>query len=155
PSMPSPPQAPQTPDGFPTPLEARAANDHTDFERAVTAYRFWYPTVSCEGIMSGQRAAGLQDNRDAIVMACAPRHVLFTGNSHTPYGGATLDLSDGPMVVELPAGPFLGFVMDHHQRWVQDMGLPGPDAGRGGKHLVLPPGYNGEVPNGHFPGRSN
>jgi hypothetical protein len=31
-----------------------------------------------------------------------------------------------------------------------DMGLPGPDAGKGGKHLILPPGYKGEVPAGYF-----
>ena len=29
------------------------------------------------------------------------------------------------------------------------MGLPGPDAGKGGKHLILPPGYKGEVPAGY------
>ncbi len=32
--------------------------------------------------------------------------------------------------------------------------LPGPDAGKGGKHLILPPGYKGEVPAGYFVGRS-
>ena len=32
--------------------------------------------------------------------------------------------------------------MDIHQRWILDMGLPvpGPDAGKGGKRLLLPPG---------------
>jgi hypothetical protein len=35
-----------------------------------------------------------------------------------------------------------------------DMGLPGPDAGKGGKHLILPPGYKGEIPAGYYIGRS-
>jgi hypothetical protein len=33
-----------------------------------------------------------------------------------------------------------------------DMGLPGPDAGKGGKHLILPPGYKGDIPEGFFTG---
>src|SRR5262249_7964988 len=35
-----------------------------------------------------------------------------------------------------------------------DMGLPGPDGGKGGKHLILPPGYKEEPPKGYFVGRS-
>jgi hypothetical protein len=31
-------------------------------------------------------------------------------------------------------------VNDQNQGWVLDMGPPGPDAGKGGKHLVLLPG---------------
>jgi hypothetical protein len=58
------------------------------------------------------------------------------------------------MVVELPPGPFIGFVDDHNMRWVQDMGLIGPERGQGGKHLILPPNYEGEVPDGYYAGRS-
>ena len=56
------------------------------------------------------------------------------------------------MVVELPPGPLMCVVNDMNQRYVMDMGLPGPDAGKGGKHLILPPGYKGEVPAGYFTG---
>jgi hypothetical protein len=34
------------------------------------------------------------------------------------------------------------------------MGLPGPDKGKGGRHVMLPPGYAGEIPDGYFGGRS-
>ena len=40
--------------------------------------------------------------------------------------------------------------MDSWQRWVVDVGLTGPDKGQGGKYLFLPPGYDGEVPDGYF-----
>lgn len=50
------------------------------------------------------------------------------------------------MVIELPPGPLMGAADDLNQRWVMDLGLPGPDAGKGGKHLILPPGYKGELP---------
>jgi hypothetical protein len=44
--------------GFPTPEAAQKARDEADFQRAVTAYRFWYPTVSCEGIFMRYAPAG-------------------------------------------------------------------------------------------------
>ena len=41
---------------------------------------------------------------------------------------------------------------DLNQRWVIDMGLPGPDAGHGGKHVICGPGYSGAVPEGAYSG---
>jgi len=45
---------------------------------------------------------------------------------------------------------FLGAVQDAWFRWVTDLGLPGPDRGEGGKYLIVPPDYNGELPEGGF-----
>ncbi|WP_054812966.1 DUF1214 domain-containing protein [Nocardia arizonensis] len=133
-------------DGYPTPEAARRARADTDFQRAVLAYRFWYPTVSMEGIFHGNRAAGMPDNASMGIAATGPRHVGFTLNSDTPYGAAVLDLSGGPMVIGLPKGPYLGLVDDHHQRWVTDLGIPGPDGGSGGTYVIVPPEYDGELP---------
>jgi hypothetical protein len=141
--------------GFPADGAAAGLRGDAAFQRAVTAYRFWYPTVSAEGIMNGNRELGLAENEAIGIASTGPRQIGFTLNSDTPYGAATVDLSGGPMVIELPAGAYVGLVDDHHQRWVFDMGIPGPDAGRGGKHLVLPPGYDGEVPDGYHVGRSS
>jgi hypothetical protein len=142
--------------GYPTPETARRVQDEQDYQRAVQAYRFFYPTVSMEGTFQGTRDAGAEDNKGAIILAGGPRHVLFTGNSDTPYMGAVLNLKQsGPMVIELPAGSYLGVINDHHFRYVHDVGIPGPDAGKGGKHLILPPDYKGEVPAGYFAARSN
>lgn len=140
--------------GFPTPDAARAARDDADLQRAVVAYRFWYPTVSAEGIFNGNREAGIPDNTAMGIASTGPRQVGFTLNSDTPYGSAALDVSNGPMVIEIPPGSYIGLVNDHHQGWVMDVGLPGPNEGRGGKHLVLPPGYGGEVPSGYQVGRA-
>jgi len=140
--------------GYPTVEAARKAQDDADFQRAIVAYRFWYPTVSVEGIFNGNRQAGLKDNEAIGAAAAGPRQVGFTLNSDTPYGSATLDVSEGPMVIELPPGAYIGLVNDHNQGWVLDMGLPGPDAGQGGKHLVVGPGYTGLIPAGYFVGHS-
>lgn len=44
----------------------------------------------------------------------------------------------------------LGVVDDGWQRWLIDLGNAGPDKGKGGKYLLLPPGYDGEIPEGYF-----
>jgi hypothetical protein len=66
-----------------------------------------------------------------------------------------LDLKAGPITVELPEGPLIGVANDLNFRWVIDMGLPGPDAGKGGRHVILPPEYTGTVPAGYHAGTSS
>jgi hypothetical protein len=140
--------------GYPSPAAAKAAQDDADYQRAITAYRFWYPTISCEGIFEGGRQAGIKDNEKMIMMACTPHQVAFTPNSDTPYGAGNLDLTDGPFVIEIPPGPFIGLVDDHNQGWIMDLGIPGPAGPKGGKHLILPPDYKGDVPDGYYVGHS-
>ncbi|WP_418904914.1 DUF1254 domain-containing protein [Achromobacter spanius] len=119
--------------GYPTPSTSQQSRADQTLQRAVVAYRFWYPTVSMEGIFNGNRAAGIADGKQWGIAATGPRQVGFTLNSDTPYGSAVLDLTRGPMVIDLPPGAFIGLVNDHNQGWVQDLGLPGPDAGKGGQ----------------------
>lgn len=136
-------RARRAPIGFPASDESERSYDQADFNRAVQAYRFFYPTVSGKAIFRGNAEAGIVDNRVFGVLDIKPRHVGFTYNSDTPYGSIQLDLSEGPFVVEVPPGPLIAIAVDVHQRWVADMGIAGPDAGRGGKHLIVPPGYEG------------
>ena len=140
--------------GFPSRAAGDHARDDADFQRAVIAYRFWYPTVSAEGIFAGARGLGIEDGKGISIAAVGPRQVAFTANSDTPYGFGVLDVTNGPMVIELPPGQLIGLVNDHHQGWVLDMGLPGPDAGKGGKHLLVPPDYKGSIPAGYQVGRT-
>jgi hypothetical protein len=140
--------------GFPTIDSARDVQAEQDLRRAVEAYRFFYPTVSLEGIFHGTRGAGAKDNTSALLFIARPRHIGFTLNSDTPYSGGILDLREsGPMVIDVPPGALVGLVDDHHHRWVTDLGLPGADAGKGGKHLILPPDWDGQVPDGYLPAR--
>jgi hypothetical protein len=138
--------------GYPTGDTAQKAYDATDLNTAIQAYKFFYPTVSIESTWKGNAEAGLSTNNQFVIMKGSPKQLVFTPNSDTPYEGANIDLTDGPMVVELPPGPLMCVVNDLNQRYVMDMGLPGPDAGKGGKHVILPPGYKGKVPAGYFAG---
>ena len=132
--------------GFPTPETSRRAFDDADLVRAITAYRFFYPSVSAVCVYDGNIDSGMVANRRFCVVRDAVGMSGFTMNSDTPYVGLSLDVSAGPIVIELPPGALMGAVNDLHQRWVMDIGLPGPDHGQGGKHLLLPPGHTGEVP---------
>ncbi|PYL99495.1 MAG: hypothetical protein DME27_01755 [Verrucomicrobia bacterium] len=60
---------------------------------------------------------------------------------------------DGPVVVDLPpaanGSSFLGTIIDAWQVPLTDVGFED----KGGKYLVLPPDYTGEVPAGYIPVR--
>jgi hypothetical protein len=56
-------------------------------------------------------------------------------------------------VVESPPN-VLGIVNDAWFHYVADLGNAGPDRGKGGKFLFLPPGYKGETPEGYYVFRS-
>ena len=133
-------------DGRPAAETVQRAYDDADLSRAIAAYKFFYPTVSGAAIVKGNEQIGVVPNKVFGILDCAPEQLVFTANSDTPYGPLLLDLGVGPLVVELPPGPLIVCSMDINQRWVADMGLPGPDAGNGGKHLLLPPDYTGTVP---------
>ena len=76
--------------------------------------------------------------------------LVLTANTETVYGMGFLDLkATAPTVVEAPP-KMLGAAMDMLQRFLVDIGPLGPDKGKGGKYLFLPPGYTGEVPRGYF-----
>jgi hypothetical protein len=138
--------------GYPSEDTTKRAYDDADLNAAITAYKFFYPTVSILATWKGNVAAGLTANNQFMIMEGSPKQFVFTPNSDTPYEGANIDLSDGPIVIELPPGPLMCVVNDMNQRYVMDMGLPGPDAGKGGKHIIVPPGYKGKIPAGYFAG---
>jgi hypothetical protein len=81
------------------------------------------------------------------------------------YAMSYLDLgTDGPMVFEAAPG-LQGILLDFWQRPIPgptvdgkamlgDVGFFGPDKGKGGKFLLLPPGYDKPVPEGYFVYRS-
>jgi len=134
--------------GYPDQQSARYAYDAADLNRAVTAYRFFYPTVVGAAIVKGDLDCGLVPNKVFGMMHSGPEQVLYTTNNDTPYGPLLLDLSVGPLVIELQPGPLIVCSIDVNQRWVADMGLPGPDGGKGGKHILTPPNWQGEVAHG-------
>ncbi|UCG87470.1 MAG: DUF1254 domain-containing protein, partial [Gemmatimonadota bacterium] len=80
--------------------------------------------------------------------------LFLTPNTVSVYMMSWLELGDEPMVLETPPN-VLGFVNDFWFRYVVDFGNAGPDKGQGGQFLILPPGYEGDVPDGYHVARAN
>ena len=77
------------------------------------------------------------------------KSLFLTANTDSIYNLMWLDTKEGPLVIETPPN-VLGVIDDHWFQYVTDFGRAGPDKGKGGKFLLLPPGYKGEVPKGYF-----
>ncbi len=136
-------------DGFPEKATVEKLYDNLDFQRAVQAYLMAIPAVSQVANRNAIRTLGPVNSVVPIFeQLLDPRSIFLTANDNTVYSWAWLDLSKGPLVVEVPP-KVLGAINDIWFRWVIDVGITGPDKGKGGKYLLLPPGYKGQVPKGY------
>ena len=143
-------------DGVPTPGTVSTIYDALDLMRGIDVFLNCVPGASLVALRNGFRSAGVTSPR--VIGYTDPRAnsraFLLTANTETTYGTTMLDLKEwGPTVVEAPPAS-LCVVDDFWFRYVADMGIAGPDKGQGGKYLYLPPGYDGEVPEGYFTYRS-
>jgi hypothetical protein len=137
-------------DGAPSKATAEKLYDHIDFTHAYNAYVNAMSGVSIRALDLGLQGAGVKHNEVIIFEQLMDASSLFlTANADTIYVIGILDLTQGPMVIEVPPD-FLGAIDDYWFRWVTDLGLPGGDRGMGGKYLVLPPGYEGQLPDGGY-----
>ncbi|MFV1958011.1 MAG: DUF1254 domain-containing protein [Planctomycetota bacterium] len=135
-------------DGLPSAETAKKVFDNLDRARGMQVFLNAIPAASLQAMVVGNRAMGVQAANDVLIMDdlmdSAP--LFLTGNTDTVYVSAVFDLQrDGPTVVEVPAGSGPGTVNDAFFRFVTDMGSVGPDRGRGGTYVILPPDYEGEL----------
>lgn len=135
--------------GFPTEETTQKLFDEMDYQRAVQAFLWAYPAVSFESIRIAAKQGLGADLNDLVIADnyADPKGVWLTANDTTIYALSNVDLGKaGPVVVEIPPGAIVGIIDDFWQRSIADLGLPGPDGAKGGKFLLLPPGYEGDVP---------
>jgi hypothetical protein len=136
--------------GYPDAATAQKIFDNLDRSRALQAYLLAIPIVNQAGMRDSLRQFGPENQTDVIWEDLVDaRTVELTANDNTIYSFIWLDTKKGPLVVEIPPG-VLGLINDFWYRWVADVGITGEDRGKGGKYLILPPGYKGEVPTGYF-----
>lgn len=137
-------------DGVPSETTAEKVYDNLDFTYAFRAFMDNLRGVSIHALRKGMHDIGVKDNEVLVFSELMDANSLFlTANADTIYVMGSLDLTHGPMVIETPPR-FLGAVQDAWFRWVIDLGQPGPDRGMGGKYLIVPPDYQGELPEGGF-----
>ncbi|MFZ2089992.1 MAG: DUF1254 domain-containing protein [Desulfobaccales bacterium] len=136
-------------DGFPDKASTEKLYDNLDFQRAVQAYLLGLPAVSQWANRKGMLEWGPANATVPIFETMMNAKTLeLTANNNTPYTWFWVDLHQGPLVLEVPP-KVLGLVNDMWYRWAGDVGITGPDKGKGGKYLLLPPGYKGHIPKGY------
>jgi len=142
-------------DGVPDAETVQKAYNFLDFQHAVQAYMDGTKIASMDAIRKGLLESGPANTTAVLFEDLMDSKALFlTANTTSVYMMAWLQMEDEPMVIETPPD-VLGFVNDHWFKYVTDFGRLGPDEGKGGKFLILPPGYEGEVPEGYFVARTN
>lgn len=149
---------------FPTAEAARTLQKELIFQRATQAYIWALPAINMWAMKEGsEKVFGSGYNilptwKERIKAST----LVTTPNSDVVYAMGYLDLhKDGPLVVEVAQGvqgmfddffqrPLIGPTIDGHT-WVGDVGFAGPDKGKGGTYVLLPPDYKGEPTNSSIP----
>lgn len=141
------------PGGYPTEATIQKVYDELDLQKATQLYLSMYPALSMKGMIEGVvRDYGTHSSSHIAVTAnrLDSKAMWLTGNTESIYSMLVFDLkADGPTVFEVPGG-LMGPVDDANFKFLFDIGPTGMDKGKGGKYLILPPDYEGEVPEGYF-----
>src|SRR4030095_16149805 len=128
--------------------------------RAVEAVSWGMPAVNFDLMRQAmQRDAKAGPASNKIVYWSRPfiwKNQTLTPNPDTIYVMPFFDTKEvGPVVLEIPpadgTGSLVGSVDDSWQTAIEDVGLAGVDKGKGGRYLILPPGYQDTVPDGWIP----
>jgi len=137
--------------GYPTDKTVKKLYDELDFQRAVQAYLWALPMASYGAMADEHIRLGCGSSAVAVADKSAEQQwLVLTANQDTVYMSGVLDLREGPMVMELPAG-LLGTLNNIWQQPMCDLGGPfSPEQNRGGRFLILPPGYDGPMPALHY-----
>src|SRR5450631_101233 len=128
--------------GVPTQQTAAKLYDEMDFQRAVQCYLWGVTIVNVEQNRQGLVHDTHAKSGDlALYNDYRSKSTILAANNSTPYIFGFLDLSEkGPMVLDYPAGPSAGAVIDWWERPLTDVGIPSAEQGRGGKYLFVGPG---------------
>lgn len=140
--------------GYPTEATIRKAYDQLDIQRAAQIYLEFMPLMSQQAIFRSQsQEIDLRENIDFGIYDYQARgkvdSVGLTYNTESIYMTATLNVKDGPVVIESPPN-ILGVIDDGWMRYITDLGNAGPDRGQGGKYLLVHESQPEVQPEGYF-----
>ncbi|MDH3901915.1 MAG: DUF1254 domain-containing protein, partial [Xanthomonadales bacterium] len=137
-------------DGMPSEETVNKAFENLDLIRATTAFLDGMKIASLRGMFQGYEDAGAKPNEIVITETLMDaRSIWLTPNTTTIYIGSNVDVSSGPMVIEIPPG-ILGLLDDAAFDFVANIGVLGPDEGKGGKYVLLHNDDETVVPEGYF-----
>lgn len=143
-------------DGLPSENTAEKVLDFQNFRRGVDIFLDQMSAASMVALRNGHRELGLTEAHQVAIFEdlMDSKSLWLTANTETVYASTFLDLGKhGPIVIESPPN-VLGILDDMWMRYVGDIGNAGPDKGKGGKFVILPPAYQGREPIGYHVFRS-
>ena len=126
-------------DGVPDDKTTELLYNNLDFMRGVQAFLRGVPGASIQAFLPAAKKFGGVDGNVMIFEDLMDSKALWlTPNNSSVYFFTWIDTTNGPIVMETPPN-VLGVLDDHWFRWIGDYGNAGPDKGKGGKFLILPP----------------
>jgi len=137
-------------DGVPDEETTQLVYDNLDLQRAINAFLSSIQIASMYAMEKGLLEFG-PPNTTALIFEdlMDSKSLWLTPNTVSVYQATWLELGNEPMVIETPPN-VLGFINDAWFKYVVDFGNAGPDKGKGGKFLIIPPGYEGDIPDGYY-----
>ena len=127
--------------------------DELDYQRAVQTYLWSIPAMYMYSLRQSlsETFGATPSNIPVWEDLMDNETVLLTPNSQVVYTFHFLDLkTDGPTVLQTAPGKLAALLDSMWDQPITDIGATGPDKGKGGKYLILPPDFEGEAPDGYF-----
>jgi hypothetical protein len=140
---------------------AEDVGSRTIERRAIEAVIWGMPAVNYDLMYQAMVSETHGDFNQIVYWSKLPswKNQTLTPNPDAIYIMAFISTKEvGPVVLEIPPasrGTIVGSIDDAWQTAIEDVGPAGFDKGRGGKYLILPPGYKGQPPAGYFPMQSS
>ena len=119
-------------------------------QRATQAAIYYMPAAGMVDFVKGIRR-DLGGDLNDVAYLNAPLGSddgFLTANDVTAYCWSSLSSERGPLVIEVPPATdkvsYFGSILNAWAQPIDDVGPAGKDEGKGGKYVLLPPGYDGE-----------
>ncbi len=141
---------------WPSDQEAQELLDELYYQRAIHSYYLTLNVQNTIALRDGSEEAFGKGYHKVTTWLdrMGPKTWAPTPNADIMYNMWYADLKEtGPLVVAAPPST-IAMITDFHQATLTDIGRAGPDRGNGGLYLVLPPDYDGFVPEGYWAVRS-
>lgn len=139
-------------DGYPSDETMSKVQRYMLIQRAVNVFTDGIQISSMQAIQTGLASMGAESNKVITISESFldSNSLWLTGNTSTPYALFSVDVKDGPIVMDLKT-PVLGFIDDAFFQYVGDIGVGNPkDAGKGAKYIVVHDSYKGKLPADHI-----
>ncbi len=125
---------------FPTAETTDKIYDLMDHQRASQLYLWSLPIVALERLIQNYfRTFDYKYGDFVRVESFNERRGYLTANETTNYALGVFNTEGAPAILDVPPGVIIGMVIDMWQESPTDIGIFGPNGGKGGKHIIIGP----------------